>query len=108
MQLNERCTYKPHPVFGEMLPIVLYWYTDKFGWIAFHISKTDYAKLNGGEGRCYGRTESGPWRALRIFRFRVLNHQAIKDPLVLVFLKREEEEYFEMMKLLGHSSEGRK
>ena len=108
MQLDKRCIYKPHPVLGEMLPVVVYWDSEKFGRISFHISKTDYVKLNGGEGRCYGRTASGAWRMLRIFRFKVIDHQEIKDPTVLGDLKREEMEYFEMMKLLGHSSEGRK
>ena len=100
MQLDNRCTYKPHPVLGKMLPIVVYWWTDRFGWIPFHISETDYAKLNGGEGCCYGRTASGPWRSLRIFRYRVIANLPVKDPTVIRFLKNEEFEYFEMMKSL--------
>ena len=108
MQLSDRCAYKPHPIYGEMLPIVVLWYCKEFGYVAFHISKTDYAKLNGGEGRCYGRTDSGPWRSLKIYRYRVITHQAVKDRYVLDSLRKEEDEYFEMMRLLVVSSEGKK
>ena len=81
MILDRRCSYNPNTALGELESVVVYYYHD-FSKMAvpFHITKTEYAKLNGGSGRCYGRTPWGPFCWLKIYEYRVVSFYIERDP----------------------------
>ena len=80
MKLDSRCTYNPHTRLGELESIVVYYYPVSNMIVPFHISKTEYVKLNAGNGRCYGRTPWGPFCWLKIFDYRVISFYVERDP----------------------------
>ena len=47
--------------------------------IPFHITEVDYARLNAGDGECYGRTPYGPWCRLKIFNYGVEEYSEVTD-----------------------------
>ena len=83
MKLDKRCRYDPNTCLGELESVVLYHFLHTGELIPFHITKVEYAKLNNGCGRCYGRTPWGPFCWLKVYDYRVMSYHIERDPDVL-------------------------
>lgn len=89
MELDKRCTYNPNTKLGELESIVVYYFPSSTVVVPFHISKIEYAKLNAGNGRCYGRTPWGPFCWLKIYDYRVISFYVEQDSKKLKEIQEE-------------------
>ena len=83
MIVHKNCRWDPNTELGSAEPIVVYQKSTYGDVIPFHITVTDYVKLNGGCGVCYGRTPWGPFCRLKIYDYRVVYVQVVHDPAIL-------------------------
>ena len=89
MNLDSRCKYNPNTPLGELESVVLYHYAYGGFMVPFHITKIEYAKLNNGRGRCYGRTPWGSFCWLFIYEYRVVTYHIEQDPEKIKKIKEE-------------------
>ena len=80
MFIHKNCRFDPNTRLGAREPIVIFQQSIRGDVIPFHITKSDYVKLNGGCGVCYGRTPWGKYHRLKIYDYRVIFAVVVNDP----------------------------
>ena len=87
--VHKNCRYDPDTTLGIAEPVVVFKRDSRGDVIPFHITVTDYVKLNGGCGVCYGRTPWGPFCRLKIYDYRVIYVKIVRDPLEIESILEE-------------------
>ena len=76
---KEECDYIPGTPLGRREAIVFYFKDRDKNPYGFHVTDQQYAKLNGGEGRIYGRIPWGPFCELQIYDYKIVASNIIRD-----------------------------
>ena len=88
--------YSVYSIYGGYMPYVVYLKSDSRHLYPFHISAEEFEKLHdNGCGRCYGRTEWGPWRILTLFRYIIYGNEPVTDEIILKRLDDKLNAFFE-------------
>ena len=83
-KLKRKWRYNPFGFYKQFMPYVLFKKDDKQGLFPFYISTEAFKSLGEyGIGKCYGRTEWGPWCKLRIRYFMILDADIVRDSVKL-------------------------
>lgn len=78
-EIDKKCKYIPQTFLGRREAIVLYFKDIERYPYGFHVTDLQYAKLNGGKGRIYGRTEWGPFCELDVYEYNIISSNRIED-----------------------------
>lgn len=76
---KDECDFIPQSPLGRLEAIVLYFKDKDKHPYGFHVTDLQYAKLNGGEGRIYGRTPWGPFCELQVYDYKIIASNIIRD-----------------------------
>lgn len=113
MDIKKRYEYSSTSKYGGFLPYVIYGKGDVYHRFPYRISADDFYRLNGGTGKCYGKTEWGPWLRLHIFRYIIVGKEPIRDQAILDKLNEKERRFLEdperleMMRLIHEQFHGK-
>lgn len=87
-KLRQKWMYTPLGPYKHFMPYIVYGKEDKQRLFPFYVSTEAFKSLGEyGNGKCYGRTEWGPWCKLRVRYFMIVDREIVRDRDKLIELE---------------------